>query len=76
MILKLILLNILEFKNSIEYERMHNYPHHVSGGISLPRGGDIDEFIDNSLQSIDENSEIKSALYSEENGMFTFKGLN
>tara|TARA_Y100000310_G_C20431541_1_gene691715 strand:- start:63 stop:767 length:705 start_codon:yes stop_codon:yes gene_type:complete len=66
----------LEFKNSIEFERMHNFPHHVSGGVSLPRRGDIDEFIDNSLQSINENSEIKSALYSEENGMFTFKGLN
>jgi hypothetical protein len=66
----------LEFKNSIEYERKHNYPHYVSGGFSLPRGGDVDEFLDNNLQSIDEKSELQRALYSEENGMFTFKGIN
>ena len=66
----------LGFKNSIEYERKHNYPHHVLGGFSLPQGGDIDEFIDNSLQSIDEKSEVQNALYNEENGMFSLKGVH
>ena len=63
----------LEFKNSVEYERKHNYPHQIAGGFSLPHGGNIDEFIDNCLQSIEESLEIQSALYSEKDGMFTFK---
>ncbi len=63
----------LEFKSSVEYERKHNYPHQVTGGFSLPQGGNIDEFIDNCLQSIEESLEMQSALYSEKDGMFTFK---
>lgn len=63
-----------EFKNSIEYERAHNYPHHVTGGFNLPNGGDVNEFIENSLNSVDENFELLSALYSEKSGMFTIKG--
>ncbi|MFY8282558.1 hypothetical protein AAEU31_03335 [Pseudoalteromonas sp. SSMSWG5] len=65
-----------EFKNSIEYERANNYSHHVVGGFRLPYGGDVDEFIERSLHSVEEKSELQSALYSEENGMFTFKGFS
>lgn len=66
----------LEFKNSIEYERAHDYPHNVVGGFSLPKGGDVDDFIESSLYSIEERSGALSLLYSEENGMYTFKGFN
>src|SRR5690606_3060994 len=38
----------LEFAHSMEYERENNYPHHVAGGVKLPQGGDIDEFIEKS----------------------------
>lgn len=65
-----------EFKNSIEYERANNYSHYVVGGFSLPHGGDVDEFVECSLHSVEEKSELQSALYSEENGMFTFKGFS
>ena len=65
-----------EFKNSIDYERSHNYPHHVIGGVSFPHGEDVDEFIESSLHSINEKNELQNTLFSEENGMFTFKGLN
>lgn len=66
----------LEFKNSIEYERKHNYPHQVKGGFSLPRGGDVNEFIESGLHSIEKKNELQRLLYSEENGMFTFKGIS
>jgi hypothetical protein len=66
----------LDFKNSIEFEREHNFPHHVKGGFRLPHGGDINEFIENSLHSIEERNELQELLYSEEDGMFTFKGIS
>lgn len=62
-----------EFANSVEYERRNNYPHHVIGGIKLPQGGDIDEFIDQSLHTMEERSALQSVLYSERDGMFTLK---
>ena len=46
------------------------------GGFSLPQGGDIDDFIDSNLQSIEKRSDLLSLLYLEENGMYTFKGYN
>ncbi|TWC13804.1 MULTISPECIES: hypothetical protein [unclassified Pseudomonas] len=64
------------FKNSIEFERKNNYPHHVKGGFSLPHGGDVNEFIESSLHSIEEKNELQNALYSEKDGMFTFKGFS
>lgn len=64
-----------EFKNSIEFERRNNYPHHVKGGFSLPHGGDVDEFIESNLHSIEERNQLQDSLYSEEDGMFTFKGV-
>ncbi|MCO7527361.1 hypothetical protein NJH54_22985 [Pseudomonas asiatica] len=66
----------LEFKNSIDYERKNGYPHHVKGGFELLYGGDVNEFIERSLHSIDERNELQSLLYSEEDGFFTFKGVN
>ena len=66
----------LEFKNSIEFERKHNLPHHVKGGFRLPHGCDINEFIENSLHSIEERNDLQNSLYSEEDGMFTFKGAS
>jgi hypothetical protein len=66
----------LDFYNSIEFERKHGYSHHVKGGFSLPDGGDVDEFIESSLHSIGKRNELQSELYSEKNGMFTFKGFN
>lgn len=66
----------LEFSNSIEFERKHSYPHHVKGGFRLPHGGDVNEFIENSLHSIEERNGLQDTLYSEKNGMFTFKGLS
>lgn len=65
-----------EFKNSIEYERANNYSHHVVGGFKLPHGGDVNEFIEHSLHSVEEKLELQGALYSEENGLFTFKGFS
>lgn len=64
----------LEFKKSIDYERINNYPHHVNGGFKLPFGGDIDEFIDSNLHSMKTRNDLQSLLYSEDHGMFTFKG--
>lgn len=64
----------LDFKNSIEYERKHNYPHQVKGGIRLPHGGDVNKLIESCLHSMEERNELQRLLYSEENGMFTFKG--
>lgn len=63
----------LEYKISIEFERKHNYPHHVKGGFRLLHGGDINEFVENSLHSIEKRNELQSLLYSEEDGMFTLK---
>jgi len=65
----------LNFRNSIEFERENSCPHHVVGGFSLPNGGDIDEFIDNNLILINEKNKLIDEFYSEENGMFTFKGI-
>ena len=65
----------LEFKNSIEYEKVHNYPHYVKGGFELPYGGDVNEFIESSLHSIEKRNELRKLLYSEEGGMFTFNGI-
>lgn len=64
----------LEFKRSIGFERRNNYPHHVKGGFKLPFGGDIDEFIDSNLHSMETRNDLQGLLYSEEDGMFTFKG--
>ncbi|MGP9830377.1 hypothetical protein [Psychrobacter sp. AOP1-A1-60] len=66
----------LNFKNSIEYERVCGYQHNVVGGFKLPQGEDVDDFIESSLYSIEERSDMLSLLYSEENGMYTFKPLN
>lgn len=65
----------LEFKTSIEYERVHNYPHYVKGGFKLPYGGDVNEFIESGLHSIEKRNELRKLLYSEEGGMFTFNGI-
>lgn len=64
----------LVFQKSIEFERKHNYPHHVKGGFKLPYGGDVNEFIESGLHSIEKRNELQSSLYSEEDGMLTFKG--
>lgn len=64
-----------KFKKVIEYERRHKYPHYVKGGFSLPHGGDVDEFLESNLQTIDKRLEIQKVLYSEENGMYTFNGV-
>lgn len=66
----------LDFKNSIEYERVHGYPHSVIGGFKLSQGGDVDDFIENRLHSIEERSDVLSLLYTEENGMYSFKPFN
>ena len=66
----------LEFSNMIEFEREKNLPHQVVGGFKLTQGGDIDDFIDNSLHSIVERTDLRDTYYSEENGMFTFKGID
>lgn len=64
----------LEFANSIEYERANNLSHHVAGGIKLPRGCDVDKFIESSLHTMEERGDLQKALYSEKDGMFTFDG--
>ncbi|MGN7442638.1 hypothetical protein [Pseudomonas lactis] len=66
----------LEFQKSIEFERENNYPHHVKGGFRLPHGGDVDEFIEVGLHAIEKRNELQSLLYSEKDGMFTFKGVS
>lgn len=62
-----------DFANSIEYERQNNYPHQVVGGINLPQGIDVDEFIEKSLHSMEEKAAIQNTLYSEDGGMFALK---
>ncbi|PLC51990.1 hypothetical protein CR155_20505 [Pollutimonas nitritireducens] len=64
-----------EFANSIEYERINNYPHFVVGGFKLPQGGCVDEFIEVGLSTIDEKIIVQNTFYSEDKGMFTFKGF-
>lgn len=64
----------LEFSNSIEFERRNGCAHHVVGGVGLPSGLDVNEFIENSLHTIEERNEIQSSLYSKDGGMFTFLG--
>ncbi|AVD81098.1 hypothetical protein C4Q28_02435 [Pseudomonas sp. SWI6] len=66
----------IEFRNSIEYERENNYPHHVKGGFKLPFGGDVDEFIEKGLNTMEKRNNKLKLLYSEEDGMFTFKGVD
>lgn len=63
----------LEFAKSVEFERSNNYPHHVVGGIKLPPGFDVDEFIENSLHTMEERADVQNALYSESDGMYTLK---
>ncbi|HEL3784170.1 TPA: hypothetical protein UM046_004456 [Stenotrophomonas maltophilia] len=63
-----------EFSNSIEFERRNGYEHHVVGGVSLPSGLDVNEFIESSLHTMEERNEIQNSLYSEDGGMFTFQG--
>ena len=60
----------LEFANSVQYERENNHSHHVAGGIKLPHGGDVDEFIESSLHTMEERAAVQNALYSESDGMF------
>lgn len=62
-----------DFANSIEHERQNNYPHQVAGGINLPQGIDVNEFIERSLHSMEEKAAIQNALYSENGGIFTLK---
>jgi hypothetical protein len=65
----------LEFAKSIEYERSNNYSHQVTGGIKLPQGFDVDEFIESGLHTMEERAEVQNALYSENDGMYTLKKM-
>lgn len=62
-----------DIANSIRYERENNYPHYVSGGIRLPQGHDIDEFLERSLYAMNEHIVLQKAMYSEKDGMFTLR---
>ncbi|HIF9075624.1 TPA: hypothetical protein ACX6R4_003889 [Photobacterium damselae] len=64
---------VLKLENSLEFERVNGYSHFINGGISLPLGGDIDEFLAKNLISMDERKLMMEALYVEQNGMYTFK---
>lgn len=66
----------LEYKKIINYERNNGYPHHVKGGFELLSGGDVNEFIESSLHSMEEKHDLQSFLYSEKDGFFTFKGVD
>ncbi|KGR93113.1 hypothetical protein [Burkholderia sp. ABCPW 111] len=57
--------------NAIKFERENNYPHHVTGGIKLPSGHDVDEFLKHSLHTMENRAELQKLLYSEKDGMFT-----
>ncbi|RYG97538.1 MAG: hypothetical protein EON58_09490 [Alphaproteobacteria bacterium] len=63
-----------EFSNSIDFERKNGHAHQVVGGVSCPQGQDVNEFIESSLHTMEERNAIRDALYSEDGGMFTFKG--
>lgn len=56
--------------------RENNYPHHVKGGFKLPFGGDVDEFIEVSLNAMEKINNTLKLLYSEEGGVFTYKGVD
>lgn len=62
-----------EFSKSIEFERANNYAHHVTGGFKLPQGGNVDEFIEKSLHTMEERTAVQNKLYTEKDGMFTLK---
>ncbi|MDR5785041.1 MULTISPECIES: hypothetical protein [unclassified Caballeronia] len=63
-----------EYENvaaSIKFERENNYPHHVTGGIKLPPGHDIDEFLKQGLHAMEDRAVLQKLFYSEKDGMFT-----
>lgn len=64
---------VLNLENSLEFERENGYSHYIKGGISLPLGGCVDEFISKNLISMDERKLMMEAFYEEKNGMYTFK---
>lgn len=63
------------FKNSIEYEREEGLPHFVVGGIKFIDGTNVDSYIEQNLTTLIEKVKMQSSLYTENNGMYTFKGL-
>jgi len=64
-----------DFKNSIEHERKNGFPHFVDGGIKLPDGTDVDSFLEKNLTTLTDRKKLQNNLYTEKNGMYTFKGL-
>lgn len=72
--LKVSTAEYLEFKNSIDFERKNNLPHHVKGGFELQQGGDVNDFIESCLHTMETRDELQRLLYTEKEGMFSFKG--
>ncbi|MCD9494377.1 hypothetical protein [Photobacterium carnosum] len=64
---------VLKLENSLELERKNNYSHYIKGGISLPQGGCVDEFLSKNLISMNERKQIIETLYTEKNGMYSLK---
>lgn len=62
-------------KNSIEYERKNGLHHFVVGEIKLLDGTNVDSFIEKNLITITEKNELQNNLYTEKNGMYTFKSF-
>jgi hypothetical protein len=56
---------------SIKFERENNYPHHVIGGIKIPPGHDVNEFIKHGLHAMEDRAVLQELFYSEKDGMFT-----
>ncbi|MCF5889672.1 hypothetical protein K3H46_01335 [Aeromonas veronii] len=64
---------VLNLESSLCFERAHGYSHYIKGGISLPQGGCIDEFISKNLISMNERKLMMETIYEDNNGMYTFK---
>ena len=64
---------VFELENSLRFELENGYSHFIKGGISLPLGGCIDEFLSQNLISMDERKQILKKCYEEKDGMYTPK---
>lgn len=61
-----------DMKNAIQFEKDNGYSHFVSGQLELING-DIDEFLETYLVTMNTDDELRKILYSEDNGMSTLR---
>ena len=62
----------LQLKKSIEYEKINNYDHFISGEVITIDGSSIDDFIERSLINIDEKNIENEKLPVDRDGLRSF----